>query len=97
MSQIKADQVEQQINRLDKWRSEMSSRHAQLRQEARTLNTNNLLMRREQLQQAKMQFLEELARRDSLWQNKMTSVREQELQRTEEINLDVDRQVEARK
>ena len=79
VNQIKADQVQEELARLDKWRSEMQARHQQMRSEARTINTDNVLLRRQQLHTAKLNFLEEMARRDPQWQDKMTAVRTREL------------------
>ena len=53
----------------------MKARHSQLQKEAKTSNTNHLQLRREQLEVAKMNFIEELGRRDPHWQTKMELIR----------------------
>jgi hypothetical protein len=42
----------------------MKARHQNLQTEAKTINTSNLLLRKEQLEISKLNFVEELARRD---------------------------------
>lgn len=45
----------------------MQARQAQLQTEVRTVNSANLELRKEQLAQAKMHFLEAMALRDPQW------------------------------
>ena len=62
----------------------MKARHSQLQKEAKTLNTSNLQLRRQQLEVAKINFIEELGRRDPQWQTKMEIVRQRQLQKLQE-------------
>lgn len=52
-----------------------------------------MLLRQDQLHQAKLAFLEELARRDPQWQTKMQAVREKEIKRIEQQQVTQERQL----
>jgi len=47
VNRIKAEQVENDLRRLDKWKDQMHTRNKQIRTEAQTINTDNVLLRRD--------------------------------------------------
>lgn len=71
----------------------MKARHTQLQKEAKTSNSNHLQLRREQLEVAKMNFIEELSHRDPQWQSKMELLRSQQLSKLELNKVQLDQEV----
>jgi hypothetical protein len=45
--QVKQEQVTLELQKLEKWRLEMKARHKNLQTEVKTVNTSNLLLRKE--------------------------------------------------